>query len=150
MYMVMNHNPVQVLKLLKKKQRASAADLGTDKKFMDWLIEQGWVKADGKIKTGRKGKPPTAYVPGFDYNYNEAPAYDAPTQRERKEITQEAIDKVITEVSASSRAKSCSCISGRPGTTAQEIRALGTGCTGNLYVCPSLDAVRRRAGLVNV
>lgn len=140
-------NPVQVLKLLKKKERTSATELGTTKKLMEHLRDAGFVKEDGTYKTGKKGKPPVAWVPAFDYDPNDAPAFEQPTQRQRKEISQEHIDRVIEEVQNSSYAPGCSCIveMGR-GTTLEQIRSLNGGCQTN-YVCSALDAVRRRGKL---
>lgn len=143
----------RVLTLLKKKQRASATDLGTNKKVMDFLAEKGFVHTDGKIKRKAKGKPPTAYVPAFDYNPAEAPRLrnGAPQAAGPKVATQAQIDQAIREVSASTIRDNCSCIVKMgPGTTQEEIRALGIGCTAKdhgRWVCPSLDAVRRRAKL---
>jgi hypothetical protein len=50
---------------------------------------------------------------------------------------------IIREELARERAKDCSC----PITTAStlsELRALGAGCTAGRWVCPTLDAIRRR------
>lgn len=145
-------NPVQVLKLLKKKERTSGRELGADKAIMDFLEAEGFVKKDGTYQTGKRGKPPVAYVAAFDYDYNDAPVYKAPVKRERKEISQETIDKVIQDVQNSTYATNCSCIVEMgPGTTYEQIRALGGGlpeCSGGgNYVCPALDAVRRRGNL---
>lgn len=35
----------------------------------------------------------------------------------------------------------------RAGMTAEDLQALGAGCTAPRCVCPALDAVRRRVGL---
>jgi hypothetical protein len=52
---------------------------------------------------------------------------------------------VIREELARPRAKECRC-GITPRTTAAELRALGAGCTAGRWVCPTLDAIRRRLG----
>lgn len=142
-------NPIQVLKLLKKKGRASAAELGADKAILEFLIAEGFVKKDGTIKRegAGRGRPPIGYAPAFDYDPNEAPVYKAPVQRDRKEVSQAQVDKVVAEVKNSTYGGACSCVVTKPGITAEEIRDLGAGCTDPNYVCPALDAVRRRGKL---
>jgi hypothetical protein len=52
---------------------------------------------------------------------------------------------VIRDELARPRAKDCRC----PITlasTLDELRALGAGCTAGRWICPTLDAVRRRLG----
>ncbi|MDQ2894893.1 MAG: hypothetical protein M3Y09_04515 [Actinomycetota bacterium] len=52
---------------------------------------------------------------------------------------------VIRDELARPRAKDCRC----PITahsTLEQLRALGAGCTAGRWVCPTLDAVRRRLG----
>ena len=143
-------NPVQVLKLLKKKGRTSAPELGADRAIMNFLEAEGFVRQDGTYKTGKKGKPPVAWVPAFDYDPNDAPVYKQPVKRERAEVSQATIDKVIADVTANRSHCQCIAKSG-VGTTAEEIRAMGVGtdaCNeGGKYVCPTLDSVRRQAKL---
>jgi len=42
-------------------------------------------------------------------------------------------------------AKDCRCPI-TPASTIEELRALGAGCTAGRWVCPTLDAIRRRLG----
>jgi hypothetical protein len=53
--------------------------------------------------------------------------------------------EVIRDELARPRAKDCRCPI-TPATTLEELRALGAGCTAGRWVCPTLDAVRRRLG----
>ena len=41
--------------------------------------------------------------------------------------------------------KACRCPI-TPDSTLEELRALGAGCTAGRWVCPTLDAIRRRLG----
>ena len=58
-------------------------------------------------------------------------------QRERAEI--------IREYLVSPRAKWCRCPT-TSSSTREELRALGACCTAARWVCPTLDAIRRRIG----
>lgn len=52
---------------------------------------------------------------------------------------------IIREELARPRARSCRCgLTAR--TTQADLAALGAGCTAGRWVCPTLDAVRRRLG----
>ncbi len=52
---------------------------------------------------------------------------------------------VIRDQLARPRAKDCrSPIT--PQSTLEQLRALGAGCTAGQWVCPTLDAIRRRLG----
>lgn len=51
--------------------------------------------------------------------------------------------QIITEELSSPRARECSCPI-TPQTTIAELTALGAGCTTGRWVCPTLDAIRRR------
>jgi hypothetical protein len=50
---------------------------------------------------------------------------------------------VIRDELARQRAKDCRCPI-TPASTLEQLRALGAGCTAGRWVCPTLDAVRRR------
>jgi hypothetical protein len=52
---------------------------------------------------------------------------------------------VIRDEFARPRAKDCCCPI-TPASTLDELRALGAGCTARHWVCPTLDAIRRRLG----
>jgi hypothetical protein len=52
---------------------------------------------------------------------------------------------VIRDELARLRAKDCRCPI-TPASTLEELRVLGAGCTAGRWVCPTLDAVRRRLG----
>ena len=52
---------------------------------------------------------------------------------------------VIREELARPRAKECRCPI-TPDSTLQDLLALGAGCTAGRWVCPTLDAIRRRLG----
>ncbi|MHB1572090.1 MAG: hypothetical protein ACYC0H_23190 [Solirubrobacteraceae bacterium] len=52
---------------------------------------------------------------------------------------------VIRAELARSRAKDCRCPI-TPDSTIEDLRALGAGCTAGQWVCPTLDAIRRRLG----
>ena len=52
---------------------------------------------------------------------------------------------VIRDELARPRAKDCRCQITR-GSTVEQLRALGPGCTAGQWVCPTLDAIRRRLG----
>ena len=52
---------------------------------------------------------------------------------------------VIREELARPRAKECRCPI-TPASTLDDLRALGAGCTAGRWVCPTLDAIRRRLG----
>lgn len=52
---------------------------------------------------------------------------------------------LIREELARPRAKDCRCPI-TPATTPGQLRALGAGCTAGQWVCPTLDAIRRRLG----
>jgi hypothetical protein len=52
---------------------------------------------------------------------------------------------VIRDELARPRAKHCRCpITAQ--STLEQLRALGAGCTAGQWVCPTLDAIRRRLG----
>jgi hypothetical protein len=50
---------------------------------------------------------------------------------------------VIREELARPRAKDCRCPIA-PDSTLEDLLALGAGCTAGRWVCPTLDAIRRR------
>ena len=52
---------------------------------------------------------------------------------------------VIGEELARPRAKECRCPI-TPDSTLEDLLALGAGCTAGRWVCPTLDAIRRRLG----
>ena len=52
---------------------------------------------------------------------------------------------VIREELGRPRAKGCRCPI-TPSSTLEDLLALGAGCTGGRWVCPTLDAIRRRLG----
>jgi hypothetical protein len=52
---------------------------------------------------------------------------------------------VIRDELARPRAEDCRCPI-TPASTVEELRALGSGCSAGRWVCPTLDAVRRRLG----
>jgi hypothetical protein len=53
---------------------------------------------------------------------------------------------VIRDELACPRAKDCRCPI-TPQSTIEQLRELGAGCTAGRWVCPTLDAVRRRLGI---
>jgi hypothetical protein len=52
---------------------------------------------------------------------------------------------VIRDELARPRAKDCRCPI-TPASTIEQLPALGAGCTAGRWVCPTLDAIRRRLG----
>jgi hypothetical protein len=52
---------------------------------------------------------------------------------------------VIPDELARPRAKDCRCPI-TPDSTREDLLALGAGCTAGRWVCPTLDAIRRRLG----
>lgn len=52
---------------------------------------------------------------------------------------------VIREELARPRAKECRCPI-TPESSLQDLLELGAGCTAGRWVCPTLDAIRRRLG----
>ena len=52
---------------------------------------------------------------------------------------------VIREELARPRAKECRCPI-TPASTLKDLLELGAGCTAGRWVCPTLDAIRRRLG----
>ncbi|MGH2883991.1 MAG: hypothetical protein ACRDPA_15065 [Solirubrobacteraceae bacterium] len=52
---------------------------------------------------------------------------------------------VIREELARPRGKECHCPI-TPNSTLEDLLALGAGCTAGRWVCPTLDAIRRRLG----
>ncbi len=53
--------------------------------------------------------------------------------------------EIIREQLADPRATECRCPI-TPASTPVELQALGAGCTAGRWVCPTLDAIRRRIG----
>lgn len=134
-----------LVRLLEKKKRASATDLGTDTKTMEALASAGVVKKDGTIKTGRRGKPPAAWVLLED-RPEELPDLEAKRQQERQRKpvkSQEAVDEALAEIKARYGENQCGCVVKYDSITLAEIRALGSGCK-DYWICSALDALRRR------
>lgn len=52
---------------------------------------------------------------------------------------------LLREELTRSRAKDCRCPI-TPDSTIEDLRAFGAGCTAGQWVCPTLDAIRRRLG----
>jgi hypothetical protein len=52
---------------------------------------------------------------------------------------------VIRDELGRPRAKECRCPI-TPDSTLEDLLALGAGCTAGRWVCPTLDAIRRRLG----
>ncbi len=52
---------------------------------------------------------------------------------------------LIRDELARPRAKDCCCPI-TPGSTLEQLRLLGAGCTAGRWVCPTLDAIRRKLG----
>ena len=52
---------------------------------------------------------------------------------------------VIREELGRPRAKECHCPI-TPSSTLEDLLAFGAGCTAGRWVCPTLDAIRRRLG----
>jgi hypothetical protein len=64
-------------------------------------------------------------------------------ERKRQKEASSKLATIIREELASPRARDCRCgITVR--TTRAEIAAMGAGCTAGRWVCPTLDAIRRR------
>ena len=59
--------------------------------------------------------------------------------------TQGKLAGIIREELARPRARACKCQI-TPRTTMAELQAMGSGCTAGRWVCPVLDAIRRRMG----
>ena len=75
----------------------------------------------------------------------------APRAGRGQSQAQEHLDDVIARVLAKPRAQRCGC-GLHEGISRAQIRGLGAGCTAATphrlgWVCPTLDAVRRGAGL---
>jgi hypothetical protein len=67
----------------------------------------------------------------------------AQKKREAEERSRRA--EIIREELAKPRARACRC-GITPRTTPAQLLALGSGCTAGRWVCPVLDAIRRRLG----
>lgn len=140
-----------IVKLLKKKQRASAAELGTNKEIMEALREHGVVETDGIIKTGKRGRPPVAYKLCAEQPSELPDVTPEPkrTPRNGEGLSQEALDAIVKDVLENHHnGKYCKCL--KVGMTSKEIRALNEGCESRSsgygrWVCTALDTVRRRA-----
>jgi hypothetical protein len=63
----------------------------------------------------------------------------------KAQAAQRRFAEIIREHLASPRTKDCQCPI-TPSNTREELRALGAGCTAGRWVCPTLDAIRRRLG----
>jgi hypothetical protein len=63
--------------------------------------------------------------------------------RRRDKQAQSVLGAIIREELARERAKQCKC-GITPSWTRQQLRDFGSGCTSGLWVCPVLDAIRRR------
>lgn len=139
-----------IVKLLKKKERASAAELGTNKEIMEALTEHGVVVMDGYVKTGKRGRPPVAYKLSNELPETLPDVTPKPKRAPRngEGLSQEMLDSIISEVLTKHYAgKRCQCL--KVGMTPTELRALNSGCTDfegghGRWVCEALDAVRRR------
>lgn len=67
----------------------------------------------------------------------------APLARDKANARRRA--DVIRDELSRPRAKDCRCPI-MPGSTLEQLCALGAGCTAGRWVCPTLDAIRRRLG----
>jgi hypothetical protein len=54
-------------------------------------------------------------------------------------------EEIVREELSRERAKDCRCAIPL-GATREQLRSLGAGCTAGRWVCPTLDAIRRRLG----
>lgn len=54
--------PEEIVEALTKSKRLGTHELGGDKNTLVVMQEAGVVKPDGTIKTGKKGRPPIAWV----------------------------------------------------------------------------------------
>ena len=93
-------------------------------------------KGKGKGRRGRRGRVTTSSAA-------------SPRNRVRKEHLPPIVTaKIIRETG--DRYPTCKCedmdIPLEPGIYIDDLYMLGSGCTAGLYVCPRLDAVRRRLG----
>ena len=64
-------------------------------------------------------------------------------QSKREKETQSKLAGIVRDELARPRARACRC-GITPRTTRAELAALGAGCTSGRWVCPTLDAIRRR------
>ena len=58
-------------------------------------------------------------------------------------------NKRLADVLANPRAATCRC-GITEATTAEELRAMGSGCTAPTFVCPTLDAARKCVKAIEV
>lgn len=140
-------DPKMIVGLLEKKKRASATELGTNKQTMDILKEAGLVREDGKIKTGKRGKPPIAYVLADGKTAADAAEVEIEEKRERKsasaETIQSKIDKALKEVKANPSPERCTCVA--TWRTADKWRLREEkGCKTN-WICSMLVRLREKA-----
>jgi hypothetical protein len=63
--------------------------------------------------------------------------------RKRQKESQGKLATIIREELAKPRARHCRC-GLTPRTTRAQLAALGAGCTAGRWICPVLDAIRRR------
>lgn len=64
-------------------------------------------------------------------------------ERQRRRQTNAKLQAVIAEEVG--RGRGCHCPF-TAHTTMDDIMAMGSGCTAGLWICPTLDAIRRRMG----
>jgi hypothetical protein len=135
-----------IVALLEKKTRASASDLGTDNKAMEALAEAGVAKKDGTIKTGRRGKPPAAWVLEED-RPQALPDLEAKRRKERRAQQIPKDDQIAVALAEIQRASSnydgCKCVRTRTEPLTWEDLRFMSGCK-DLWVCAALDTLRRK------
>jgi hypothetical protein len=64
-------------------------------------------------------------------------------ERKREQEASSKLATIIREEMARPRARACRC-GITPRTTRAQLDAMGAGCTAGRWVCPCLDAIRRR------
>lgn len=139
----------KLLALLEKKGRCGAKDLGTTGPVMNALVDSGHVRRDGKIHTGKRGKPPIAYV----INDGQTPPPEVievpktPSEKERKQAgaTPDVIAQAVEEVKAQRTEKSERCDCPFEGIDFLTLKSM-PGCRSH-WICPVLDKVRRKVGI---
>ena len=118
------------------------------------LEEAGAVTRDGTISTGKRGKPPIAWVLVAEADLESALAAveekaAQPSTRGPKvstEAVQSRLERVLAEIKASPLAGDCHCVVEMETTTPEELR-YHPGCKTH-WICGALTSLRVKSGLV--
>lgn len=139
----------KVVALLEEKGRATRLELGTDAATMKTLESAGLVVRDGVISTGKKGKPPIAYVVAKGRSAEDASAISVVPKRTRSgnpdESIQNRLERALVAVKNSPYAEGCDCVCTWEGISYELVRH-HPGCKDR-WICGALVSLREKAGL---